>query len=357
MSGVDVNFPANNNQCMKRITFLTILFVCGHLACARIHTVCNMPYSPGQHTTFASALAVAISGDTIYVHGSDISYGAITVNKDNIVVIGTGHNPNKQAPLVSSFTTITVQARNCQLIGLSFVNLTSAAPCAGTVVKRCKLTTTGNTTAITIAPNEGLNWLIEGNIFNSPAGRVNINFGGLALSNVVVRNNIFNGFLASGGASQADGSFLIVNNIFLSDNTALGIILNAVINNNIFYRSSPRSTAVCSMNHNISFQCANNDFSSPGVNNLVNVDPQFINFPSAGALFSYQHDYRLAPSSPGINSGSDGTDRGVFGGFGGKFSMTGEPAIAEITAFTITSPTTIPPGGTLTISVTSKRVQ
>jgi hypothetical protein len=46
----------------------------------------------------------------------------------------------------------------------------------------------------------------------------------------------------------------------------------------------------------------------------------------------------------------------VYGGMGNKFTETGEPSIAEITAFTITSPTTIAPGGTLTISITSKRV-
>ena len=30
--------------------------------------------------------------------------------------------------------------------------------------------------------------------------------------------------------------------------------------------------------------------------------------------------------------GNDGTDRGVFGGFGFAFNMTGEPAMAEVTS-------------------------
>lgn len=83
----------------------------------------------------------------------------------------------------------------------------------------------------------------------------------------------------------------------------------------------------------------------------------FTNFPAAGALFSYAHDYHLAAGSPGLLSGTDGTDRGVYGSYGFPFNMTGEPAMAEITSFIITSPTVIAPGGTLNISITSKRIQ
>ena len=111
------------------------------------------------------------------------------------------------------------------------------------------------------------------------------------------------------------------------------------------------------MNNNISFSCSTNAFSAPGTNNLVNVNPVFTTFPLAGALFDYLHNYILAPGSPGLLNGTDGTDRGVFGGFGTKFSMTGEPAIAEVTGFVITSPTIIAPGGTLNINVNSKRVR
>jgi hypothetical protein len=108
------------------------------------------------------------------------------------------------------------------------------------------------------------------------------------------------------------------------------------------------------MNHNICFNGFPSTFTSPGDGNLEDVDPMFINYP--GGRFSYAHDYRLAPGSPGIDTGLDGTDRGVYGGMGNKFSMTGEPAMAQVTVFSITSPTTIAPGGNLTISVTSKRV-
>src|SRR6185295_11981987 len=174
-----------------------------------------------------------------------------------------------------------------------------------------------------------------------------------------VRNNIFNNAIYFNSSSTTPFTFLILNNVFIGNlASTFSSISNAVIDNNIFYRSSPQGVSSgCVMDYNISFSCSNNNFGAPGTNNLVNVNPLFTNFPLAGAVFSYSHDYSLATGSPGILTGADGTDRGVFGGFGTKFTMGGEPPMAEVTDVTITSPTTIPPGGTLTISVNSTRIK
>ncbi|HMJ70334.1 MAG TPA: hypothetical protein VK508_15625 [Cyclobacteriaceae bacterium] len=122
---------------MKHIASVVVIFIGSITACfATVHTLCNMPYSPGQHTTFSAAHAAAAAGDTIYVHGSHFNYGNISVNKP-LVIIGTGHNPDKQSPLVSLFETITVSSSNVQLIGLSFARLGSSFT-SNVQVKKCK---------------------------------------------------------------------------------------------------------------------------------------------------------------------------------------------------------------------------
>jgi hypothetical protein len=327
---------------------------------ATVHTLCNMGYSPGTFTTFDDAQNAAINGDTIYVHGSSINYGNMTAFK-SLVIIGTGHHPDKQNKLVSSFLHIELQNDNIQLIGLTFATL-NASYVQNNVIKKCRITgTDGSTYAISIYLGD--NWLIEGNIFDI-TGTVFwcLTFNGQPSANTIVQNNIF--AASNIKISNLNNAFsqrtYILNNIFLGDagyNETFNQVNYAMIENNIFYGSNPNLNNVlvgCTMNNNISYECYDNNFNSPGINNLVNVDPIFANFPP-GYKFNYDHDFQLAVSSPGKNTGTDGTDRGVFGGFGYRFTATGEPSIAEITAFTITGPTTIPPGGTLNVSITSKR--
>ena len=340
---------------MKKLYLLFTLVVTGSLqTTATIRTLSNYPFSPGQFTTFAAAHTACNNNDTIYVHGSTVTYGVISITKPGIVVIGTGHNPVKQGPLVSAFTNITISAISCQLIGLAFDNLTANSNLL--TVKRCKILQPAAGPFGIMSGGTSQNWTIEGNVFSGINSNLILN---LNSSNTTVSNNIFNGQVAiQGGNSSTLSTFIIANNIFIGVSASVFNVGNAVINNNIFYRASPQgATLGCVMNNNISFSCSNNGFSAPGVSNLVNVNPLFTSFPLAGALFDYSHNYKLAAGSPGLNNGSDGTDRGVFGGFGAKFSMTGEPAIAEITGFVITSSPVIAPGGTLNINVTSKRVR
>jgi hypothetical protein len=343
---------------MKRL-FASLLFsFCAvSVSLGTIHTLSNMPYSPGMYTTFADALAAAINDDTIYVHGSNINYGDIDVTK-SIVIIGTGHHPDKQNALVSSFQYITVSIESVQLIGLTF-NYFSSGYNNGTI-RKCRIRG-GNQGYIGGVMLFGVgNWLIEGNIFDLPQFDRGIHFGG-ASPNTIVRNNIFstsNNMIMSLTNSPVQKTY-ILNNVFIGNNNnyAFQSVTGAVMDNNIFIASSPDGGSLisCEMNNNISYACTDNSFGQPGLDNLAGVDPQFLSY-TVLASFSYNHDFRLANTSPGHNTGLDGTDRGVFGNIGFKFTMTGEPAIASITAFTITSPTTIPANGTLNISITSKRV-
>lgn len=333
---------------------------------ATVRTLCNMPYSPGQFTTFTAAHTAALPGDTIYVHGSSLSYGTVTITKP-LTIIGAGHNPAKQAPLPSIFTSITLNifGGSFSMIGITMQGLALNGASNTIVIKRCKFTEFSNgppAIGITFGGAQ-TNVIIEACVFLAPfltPPSANINFNGLPATNTFIRNNVFSRDIAFNGLTTFL-TFFIENNLFLGQVNAFTSLTSCTINNNIFYRSSPQGApggpSNNVMNNNISFSCPINTFSAPGTNNLVNVNPLFTSFPLAGATFDYTHDYRLAAGSPGLLNGTDGTDRGVFGAIGFRFNMTGEPAMAEIFSFQITSATTIAPGGTLDISVTSKRVK
>lgn len=348
---------------MNKLFAVLLIFICHISVCrATIHTLCNMPYSPGMYKTFDAAQSAAVDGDTIYVHGSTISYGDITVEKA-LVIIGTGHHPDKQNALVSGFQAISIIYSSVKLIGLTFNYL--VANVSNITIKKCRIlgSNLGFVAAVMLM-NGGGGCLIEGNIFDLNANYFEhaIEFFNMNAANTIIRNNIFSGGRNKIKGIENSGSQLtyVVNNVFLGNNSnnALEYLRKVVIDNNIFIASSPSGAYMyeCQMNNNISYYCMDNSFSQPGFNNLVDVDPQFINFPTPGNMFTYNYDFRLANTSPGHNTGLDGTDRGVYGGVGLKFSMTGEPSIASVTAFSITSPATIAPNGTLTISVTSKRI-
>ncbi len=347
---------------MKTLTII-FLFVLILPSYSRILTVSNMPNSPGQYTSMNDVIGAVISGagDTIYVHGSTINYGIAILSRDNIVVIGTGHNPDKQFPYVTTFTEIYVTGNNIQLIGITANGIQFSRN--NFTMRRCKILG-GQSFQYSVdglGSTSDLNLLFESNVFTHSTN-LNMRIPTSRPGDVVtIRNNVFSNTISISVFNPIT-SCVVANNLFLNGPNAFGNIDHATISNNIFYGSAPFVPVAATIRYqnNISFQCFDNTFTVganiTSTNNLEDVDPQFVNYPGVGAVFSELHDYNLATGSPGIATGSDGTDRGVYGGFGTIFNMRGEPPISEITAVTITSPTTVPSGGTLTITVTSKRV-
>ncbi|HTE34571.1 MAG TPA: hypothetical protein VK666_29535 [Chryseolinea sp.] len=337
------------------ITVLVLISVFPTLG--KIYTVSNMPNSPGEYTSITIAMGPATIGDTILVHGSSINYGPLYISKSGIVVIGAGHNPDKQFPYTTNFTDIDVYGNNVQLIGVIANSIQVAQ--SNFTMRRCKILGSSSFPGVRMGGLPDKNVLLESNVFVGGQPNIAIFAGGTDI--VVIRNNVFSDFLdLRGGAISSQ--ILIANNLFLKGPYAFSYITYVTISNNIFYGSSPSlpSSATLNLLNNISFQCQFNAFATgPNINaagNLENVDPLFVNYPGGGVAFSNLHDYNLAPGSPGIASGSDGTDRGLYGGFGTIFSMRGEPPIAEIKSVAITSPTTVAPGGTLTVTITSKKI-
>ncbi|MGD2097862.1 MAG: choice-of-anchor Q domain-containing protein [Desulfobacterales bacterium] len=126
------------------------------------------------------------------------------------------------------------------------------------------------------------------------------------LSDLIVRNNIFahgRAWAICGGKSVGWPNTIVVNNLFAYIRTmGVGIkgykAKGGVVKNNIFYNCGNQPTPYFSSHgaeieggHNIIF----NSGKSPGFNDLVGVDPMFVD--------AENNDFRLKPGSPAIDAG------------------------------------------------------
>jgi len=92
---------------MKNLLYVLLCFAAILPATSAVITVDNSANSAGQYTGLQAAINAANAGDSIYISGSITSYGTVTLNK-RLILFGTGYNPAKQSPLVSTTGTITL---------------------------------------------------------------------------------------------------------------------------------------------------------------------------------------------------------------------------------------------------------
>lgn len=153
--------------------------------------------------------------------------------------------------------------------------------------------------------------LAANNLFYENIVRTNISMAN-AQSNAFY-NNIIAGSLVNVGANN-----VFKNNTFLSPDLYgnPSNILNSVFENNVFISVN----SLASFNNNI---FNNNLFvenltfpynANIGSNNIVNQAQNSIFISQSGNTFSYNQNYHLKATSPGVNAGTDGKDIGIYGG-------------------------------------------
>mgnify|MGYP001156527175 CR=1 FL=1 len=347
------------------ILFLMIGLYSTRLSAA-IFVVNNNVNSPSVYTTTTVAISAANAGDTIYLTGSTLGYGDLAITKP-LTIVGAGANPQKQLPYIAIVGNVTMTASlaNVKVSGLyisgsfSLANSTSNFDLeycffsAGTVQlnNSCNNIKVSNCIFLTYGRN------LDG---FDPCGGY---YGGC--SNLLIQNCVFNGVVAGLNITGT----VIQNNIFLRNADCfegtnvinnggcytVSYINSATISNNIFYRSNPTNfTGGCAFNNNISYHPSATFAAMPGSGNLDNTDPQFVNFPAAGANFSYAYDFHLSPASPGHLNGSDGKDVGLYGG-SFPVSINGEvynmPMIRQMNI----SSTNVQPNGNINVKVRSTK--
>lgn len=336
-------------------TFYIILVLCCFFAVSAldaqvIRTFSNIEGETSEFSNLQEVINASSDGDFIYVSSSPNTYGNLTINK-RLTLVGSGHNPETNDPLISQLGQVTLAAGSSgsQIIGFRIFLLTfsgSATEINDITIKRNNLNQTVST-AISINSNSR-NWTIEENII----GRIGSNSGPGFQELHLIRNNIIVGFVSgvkfstfSNNVFKTTGEIFtpqisqsnnIINNIFFQNNLnndfAANRLVNCTINNNIFFGPN-NPTSLPEGNNNT------------GENNLF-VNPLFANVPNN--TFNYSNDYMLQASSQGINAGTDGSDIGLFGGIG--YTVSGEPAIPQVSILNILN-SIVPQNGNLNVRI------
>lgn len=296
---------------MKNLLLTTAFAVFALFAHATIITVSNNPDSPGQYTDLQEAADEASPGDTIYIHGSNSSYGSITIRRQ-LTLIGTGYDPHNQWLLKSQVSGITLSktdnglqdASGTHIIGLNYSSIGNQANAANPINNVLITRSEGNS----ISLNQYCSgWSIRKNLIAS------CSMGGA--SNIVVQNNVIRGQISGVNNSTV----LVTNNVFhknsvttvLSGNDYLTFTNNILINGTV---GSGTNCENCTFNNNIT--TANTTFlygSNTGGGNMVQTDPLCVDVGN-GPNYPLLNDYTLQPGSPAIDAGTDGTDVGITGG-------------------------------------------
>src|ERR1043165_3894250 len=138
---------------MKRILLLALLIIGAFCSDATVRNVSNLPTAPVNTPYTYSSLQMAVDsaadGDSLYVHGTNIDYGVITITNKTITLIGAGYGNN----LMSNFQQKTYVQRiqfagytgtkNVVLVGLlipgsfSSISTSSGGSVNNLIIDRC----------------------------------------------------------------------------------------------------------------------------------------------------------------------------------------------------------------------------
>jgi hypothetical protein len=336
---------------MKKILSLLVLTSCMMTGFATVHTVSNNPDSPGEFNDLQSAIDAATNGDTLYVHGSPTNYGNINLNR-SLTLIGTGYNPQKDNPLVSSIATLYLDSvpgiKGCSNSKIYGFNITSQITQGPGLYAFNNITIAMNRIAqLQIQPTSASNIIIKQNIINYVYIIANCN-------NLIWRNNMM---YYSTSYYQNCTSVLVSNNMFfyVSVSTPTTIMDFSTVTNNIFLNVHPNSS-FATYNNNLIFNSGSDVLpygNNTGTGNFNGNAPIFVNAPDLNGV-NFAYNYRLAANSVGHNGGTDGTDIGPFGGSDPLPNLFGTPPVPQIKIFNITN-SVLAPDTPLEIYVKAKK--
>lgn len=336
---------------MKTILITSIcVFIFSFNVFATIITIDNNPNSSAQFSDLQLAINSANNDDTLYVNGSSIYYSDIHINK-RLHLFGVGYAPNKAMPYGSVLSLVYLDS------------ITNVSGASGTSI----IGFLGNRLMFSYGVN---NILFERNRFyqidanhTNPSSNIIIKKSIISqlfvynADHVYISNNVFSDAPAIFQSNQP--TVVISNNLFINHQTSqLMHIQNAIIQNNIFWTLGAYADDVsnCIFNNNISTCCTLPPTNNFGSGNLSITDPLFINPPVLNsAAFYTNYDYHLQVTSPAHNTGSDGTDMGIYGGMDPSQDFTGTPALPQIVDMNITN-SVIAPGGNLNVTFKAKKV-
>lgn len=308
-------------------------------------------------TAAQDAIAATVNGDIVYIVPSGTNYGDLGSISTEITIYGIGLDPNQAAAVRSTVTRVMINASNIRLSGLTF----SAGDAIGFIASFGNIMIDNCSYGQLLSGFNVSNLVLQNNIMGVVNTTLNLTAGstGVRISNNIVYGPIGGHFHAHGYFHNLTGA-IIENNIFIgsitaSNQRAFREVHNCSVKNNIFYAvrcetSQPGTFTNNTFEYNLSFDALANSFPSAdgntSTNNLVNVNPTFVNLPY-GTSYSFSNDPSLQAGSPALTGSELGTEISVFGGGTPlELTFTSLPTIQSVVV-----PSSISQGSDLPINI------
>ena len=292
------------------------------------------------------------NGDTLHIEGSADVYATAIITK-RLTIIGPGFFLSENPAVANTVLDARIQridfnlgSAGSQLIGMHIIrgllNEGINISVSNILIKRCKLS---NEIDI-ISGQSGIT--ISQNFFDKEQSTLNIISNDLLISYVAPKNLIFNNNICQRTlVLRADYTFLeCKNNVF--DCPAIANQPSIQLTTNSFQNNILKTTgALVNINNNSNLNVSHNISASAAGqfgtanNNIVVTD--FTTLFVDPATNTTDGDYQLKPNSPGSSNGSDGADRGAFGGLSvaSRYTLSGVapiPVIYEINTSGVAGP-------------------
>ncbi len=351
---------------MKKILQIFILVFGAVATHAAVINVSNSPTAPVNppyaYNNLQTAINAASDGDSLYVNGTNISYGDITISNKTITFIGAGYGSNLQSNFQArtrigniEFTGFT-GTKNIVLAGMvvegEIYTTGSAAAISNLVIER---------TAVARLSAQCNNLIIRQSLFE-PVNNGAKPFAPIVLGSAIIQNSVFAGDIGNG---MSIGSSLWENNIFkrvYAYYSDYGRITNingtGIFKNNIFNDGVDISVSNCTFNNNLFVSQTSLINGNSGTGNVFNTTAGFVNNAGPNDIIGKENfcsavDYHLATGSVALTAGPGNTEIGIYGGTNALPAMAvlnGVPAMPRITEMNLQN-ISVSPNGSLNVQL------
>jgi hypothetical protein len=310
---------------MKNVIFLLLCF--GFTAAnATSWRVNNNPAIDADFATFEAAVAGASAGDTLYMEGSNFTYGAGVLTK-TLVIIGPGfylteNDSTQVSNLEANFETFVIDstASGSQVYGCEFDDDVKINGSNVVFARNWVYGESSYGVGIYVGhANDVINCTIIQNFFNNIKGGY-YSYDPVA-HNTLIANNIIGGTIKF----NALATCVLFNNVVRGDIS----VYNSIIKNNIQHYAG--GNGFMERENNVfEYNMTIHPTMPAGTGNQTGVDMStvFIGWDDPSA-FSTDGKWQLKEGSPAIGTGENGIDCGAFGGTS-PYVLSGLPAVPHI---------------------------
>jgi hypothetical protein len=344
----------------KMILLATIVTLITMNTFGAILTVSNDPAGGSQYSSLQSAYNAATNGDTLMLEGTNNAYFLSHCGywEKSLTVIGIGINPQKQNPKRTIirqndcfyYTELGAGAAGSKFYGIEFTTwVRTRAYVPNLNFEHCKFNV-----GFTFYGNTGSNVAFTDCIFdNNNSINLYVEGTGNVVSNVLVRNCVFDGYVEGNGNPYV--TMLIDHCLFLDG--SFSNLYYTTVSNCVFMNTFPSGIGNSTFLNNICRVAGTFPPAGLGGNvgsgNISNTNPNFVNY-TLGSFWSTAHDYHLQAGSAAIGAASDATDIGLHGG-SGFFSEQLEVLITPIMRQVMINNPTVSPNGTLNVQINATK--